>query len=114
MKRYTVHREEVEHLNLRSEEVRDIMGQVPSRLIRFGISLIFIVVFLILISTCFFRYPDTINGHFVIHSSNPTLSLQAKVSGKIEKFFVSDHDSVKKGEMLAVISSTANQDDAFF
>lgn len=113
MKRYTIHREEIDHLNLRSEEVRDIMGQIPSRLIRFGTSVIFIVVFLILISTCFFRYPDTINGHFVIHSSNPTLSLQAKVSGKIEKFFVCDHDSVKKGEMLAVISSTANQRDVF-
>lgn len=113
MKRYTIHREEVDHLNLRSEEVRDIMGQIPSRLIRFGTSVIFIVVFLILISTCFFRYPDTINGHFVIHSSNPTLSLQAKVSGKIEKFFVCDHDSVKKGEMLAVISNTANQKDVF-
>ncbi len=113
MDRYTIHKEEIERLNLRSEEVREIMGHIPSRLIRYGISALFVVVVLVLIGTCFFRYPDTISGHFVIHSSNPSLSLQAKVSGRIEKFFVNDHDCVKKGDMLAVISSTANQEDVF-
>ena len=52
MDKVRVHNEEIEHLNLRSEEVREIMGHIPSRLIQYGISVVFIVVGLILAGTC--------------------------------------------------------------
>lgn len=113
MDKVRVHNEEIEHLNLRSEEVREIMGHIPSRLIQYGISVVFIVVGLILAGTCLFRYPDTINGRFIIHSSNPTLSLQAKVAGSIEMLFTHDRDTVRSGDILAVISGTADYKDVF-
>lgn len=113
MERLDVKQEEVEQLSLRSEEVREIMEHIPSRLIRYGISVIFIVVLLLLIGSCFFRYPDTIVGRFVIHSSNPPLTLYSKVNGNIEMLAVKDRDIVKKGDVLAVISSSADYQHAF-
>lgn len=108
MKRLEIQREEVERLHLRSEEVREIMGHVPSRIIRYGITVILAVILFILIGSFFFRYPDTIGGRFVIHSSNPPLTLRARVNGNIEWLAVKDRDRVKKGEVLAVISGSAN------
>ena len=56
MKRLEIQREEVERLHLRSEEVREIMGHVPSRIIRYGITVILAVILFILIGSCFLRY----------------------------------------------------------
>lgn len=103
-----VKKEEVERLHLRSEEVREIMGNVPSRIIRYGISVIFAVVALIVTGACFFRYPDTISGRFVIHSSNPAITLRAKVNGQIVVWNVKDGDRVRQGDLLAVVSGPGN------
>lgn len=49
-----------------SEEAQEIMGRMPSRLVRWGLSCIFFI-FLIISGICFFiRYPQTISGRVVI------------------------------------------------
>lgn len=49
-----------------SEEAQEIMGRMPSRLIRWGLACIFFI-FLIILGICFFiRYPQTIAGPVVI------------------------------------------------
>ena len=114
MKRLEVQKEEIERLHLRSEEVREIMGHVPSRIIRYGISVILGVVGLIFLGSFFFSYPDTIGGRFVVHSSNPPLTLRAKVNGNIDLLAVKDRDRVQKGDVLAVISGTADYRHVFW
>lgn len=108
MSNLEVKQEEIERLNLRSEEVREIMGQVPARIIRYGITVMLAIVLLILVGACVFRFPDTITAHFVIRSSNPSITLLAKSSGHIVRLNVKDREKVKKGNWLAVISSTAD------
>lgn len=108
MNELEVKQEEIERLNLRSEEVREIMGYIPSRIVRYGISVILGVVVLIFTGTCFFRYPDTISGRFVIHSSNPAITLRSKVNGGIELLNVKDGDRVARNDLLAVVSGSGD------
>ena len=37
------------NIELRSEEVQDIMGQIPSWIVRYGITILFIVVFALIV-----------------------------------------------------------------
>ena len=45
-------------IELRSEEVQEVMGQVPAWIVRWGITLLFLVVVALLVGSCFFKYPD--------------------------------------------------------
>lgn len=63
--------EDVEVLDkagLRSEEVQEIMGQVPSWLERWGIMLLVLVLSVLLIGACCFSYPETLTGSFLFRA----------------------------------------------
>lgn len=49
-----------DNIELRSEKVRSIIGQIPPWIIRSGISVIFLVVVALLIGSYHFKYPYTI------------------------------------------------------
>lgn len=53
--------EQTDHIELRSEKVRNIIGQIPSRIVRIGITVIFTVVFVLLIGAYFFRFDRTMD-----------------------------------------------------
>ena len=52
--------EESEHIELRSEEVQEILGHVPPGVIRWGISVISAIVILLLVASWFIKYPEII------------------------------------------------------
>lgn len=54
------------NIELRSEEVQEIMGRVPPWILRWGITVIGIVMLILFIGACLFSYPETISGHVVI------------------------------------------------
>ena len=92
---------------LYSEPVEEIMSSPPSWIIRWGSSLIFIFFVVFITFSWIIKYPDTIPAPVVITTENPPVTLVAKISGKIMQFNVSDKDSVAKGELLAVMETTA-------
>lgn len=49
---------ESREIELRSEEVQEILSAVPSWLIRYGISLIFVLVLMLIFLSWLIRYPD--------------------------------------------------------
>jgi hypothetical protein len=53
--------EQNNNIELRSEKVRNIIGQIPSRIVRIGITVIFTVVFVLLIGAYFFRFDRTMD-----------------------------------------------------
>ncbi|TAJ15511.1 HlyD family efflux transporter periplasmic adaptor subunit [Marinilabiliaceae bacterium JC017] len=103
--------EEADNIDLRSSEVKEIMGQVPNKIIRYGIGLIAVVLTGILVFSCFFRYPDIITGGFFLQTANPPAFLVARTSGKIQALFVSDKDSVSKNDLLAIIENPVSFSD---
>ena len=100
-------------IELRSEEVQEILTRVPHWMIRWGS----IVVLLILLSLFFVswlvKYPDIITTKIIITTNIPPEKLVAKVSGKIEAILVNDQILVSKNTPLAVIENSANYNDAF-
>ncbi len=100
--------QEINNIEIRSEEIEEILGKAPNWIIRRGIAVIFLVILLIFIGSFIFKYPDTINSTIVITSENVPATIVAKSGGKITDIFVKDNQSVKKNEYLAVIENPAN------
>jgi HlyD family secretion protein len=99
---------DISKIEIRSEEVQEIMGYIPHWLIRWGISLFFAVIFLILVGSWFFKYPAVISSSIVVTTTSPPASIVALTSGKIQHLFVKDKQEVAKNEYIAIIENSVN------
>jgi HlyD family secretion protein len=106
-------KEEIEKLRIRDNEIKDIIGVVPKWFVRFGISIIFIFLLLILVGCWFFKYPDIVSAKVQITANNIPASIIARSDGRIEKIFIKDNQHVKNKEILAVIASNADYLEVF-
>ncbi|MDR2040423.1 MAG: hypothetical protein LBQ60_21105, partial [Bacteroidales bacterium] len=95
-------------IELRNEEIEAILGRTPNSLVRNGIMVIFGVMILILGSTFFFSYPDSIHCRIIITSSNPPVHLIAQTSGHIQNLVVVNHQKVKTDQLLAILENPAD------
>lgn len=98
-------------IELRSESVQDILTQPPHWMIRWGNSIILIILLLILGMSYIIKYPEFVPAPIVVTSQNPPEKLQATINSKIEKIFIKNHQEVKKNEVLMVMQSTADYKD---
>ncbi len=101
----------LEDLELRSESVQEVLSNPPAWIVRYGISIIFIIIVFTLIGSWFVKYPDIISAKAIITSVNPPQRLESKVNSRIAKIYVSNSQKVKKGQVLAILESTANYQD---
>lgn len=104
----------VENMNLRSEEVQDIMGQIPSWILRCGNVIVLLVVLLLVIGSYFFEYPDTLAANVIITNSTPPIDVVANASGNLDFLNVKNKGKVEREQVLAVIHSTSNYKDVMF
>lgn len=102
--------EEIEEIELRSEEVNEILSRPPSWVISYGIAVIFISIFAILIASWFIRYPDIIAARVVITSASPPAKIIAKEDGPLN-ILVSDDQTVTADMYLGVIKNEAETSD---
>ncbi len=98
-------------IELRSEEVQEIIGRTPNRLIQYGITVIFSIVILLLAGSFFFKYPDIIQARIVLTGNNPPAEIKARTNGKITQFFIKDKQEVKKDEILGIVENTTVYND---
>lgn len=99
---------DIDDIVVYSEEIRDILGEVPSWIIRAGITILFLTFILFLIGSWFFKYPDILSSNITITTKNPPVFLVAKSSGKLEKLFVKNNQLVKRNEIIAMIENDTN------
>ncbi|MEI7597419.1 MAG: HlyD family efflux transporter periplasmic adaptor subunit [Bacteroidota bacterium] len=105
--------EEFNNIEIRSEEIDDLLGKAPSSIVRWGITVIFSVISVIFVGSYFYKYPDIINAEISVQSENIPASIIAKNSGKITQLLVKDKQGVKNGDVLAVLENTANLNDVY-
>lgn len=98
---------EHKEIELRSEEVQEVMGQIPCWIVRWGITVLFLVVFALLIGSYFFKYPDVITTEMTLTSAHPAVQVVARASGRISKLYVTDGEKVSPGSPLAIIENPA-------
>lgn len=98
-------------IELRSEEFQEVLGNVPSWILRRGITLIAIIILIILAGSAIFRYPDIVTTNMTLTGSTPAASIVARTSGKIQELNITDKQAVQQGSYLAVIENPANTND---
>ncbi|MCW0482866.1 HlyD family secretion protein [Gaoshiqia sediminis] len=99
------------NIEIRSDEVQEIIGKSPSWLQRSGMTLILAFVLLLLLGSWLFHYPDIIRARVVVLSENPPAHIVARTTGRIDQLFVQDKDVVAKGQIIAILENTANHED---
>ncbi len=100
-----------DNIEIRSEEVQEIIGNPPAKIIRIGITVIFLLVLFLVIGSFFFRYPDIIKARVTLKGDNPPAEIRARINGKITELFVCNKQKVKKGKTIAIIENTCNYSD---
>lgn len=98
-------------IELRSEEVQEILGAAPSWILRCGIATLFGIVLVLLVGSWFFKYPDTISATMTLTSNTPPAGIVAKTNGRIKELKVQDKQQVAKKEYLAIVENSAVTDD---
>ncbi|MPM20048.1 hypothetical protein SDC9_66475 [bioreactor metagenome] len=103
--------EEIKKIELRSNEVQEILSRPPRRLIRYGTSVICGILALLIAGSFFFNFPDIISGDAVITTENPPVWVVARASGFIKELNCSDKRKVNAGDVLAIIENPASTED---
>lgn len=102
---------EEKDIELRCEEVQEILTRPPHSLIQWGITVFFIVLALFFIGGCFFKYPDVISAEITVTTEHPPVWIVARGSGKIKEVYLKDRDSVWTESIIAVLENPAMTQD---
>ncbi len=88
--------DENKNIELRSEKVRNIIGQVPSVLLRYGTFIIGIVLLLLLMIAYFIPYHEVITITAVIKTTPETVFVKAEQDGLIYIDTIQGSDTLKE------------------
>lgn len=96
------------NLELRSEEVQDILTKMPHGIIRWGS-----LVFLLILCALFFiswmiKYPDIVTTEVFITTEIPPEKIMARTTGKIEAILMQDKSQVQANSPIAIIENAAS------
>ena len=94
-----------------SEEINEIVTAVPAWILRWGITIVFLILLGIILLSSFIRYPDIIKAPLKINSLNAPKEVISHQAGKLVKLLVQEGQLVKTGDPLAYIESTAKHQD---
>ncbi|WP_319591760.1 HlyD family efflux transporter periplasmic adaptor subunit [uncultured Draconibacterium sp.] len=100
-----------QNIEIHNEEVREIMQQIPGRILRWGLAVIFLIFISIILGSYFFTFNEIVSAPLIITTTNPPAPLITKTSGRIKHWFVSDGDIVHKGDKIALIFNSSNIED---
>lgn len=103
--------EEREYVELRSEEVQEILGTPPGWLVRWGTFVVFVCVAALLGVATIISYPDLVSARITITPSAPPVDVVIRTDGHIAGFFARDSQIVKEGYVLAALQSSAEYTD---
>ena len=98
-------------IELRSEEVQEVMGEISPAIVRWGITAIFLILVILLTGCFIFKYPDVITAAVTITTEEPPASIIARATGKIDEIYVKNNQEVKAGTTLGVIQNPARTAD---
>ena len=105
--------DKLEDIDLRSEEVQEILSKVPHWMIRWGNVLFLVLIILLLFLSWLVKYPDIIASEALITTKIPPQKEYAKITGKLEAILIKDNQEVSGGQRLAILENTANYKDVF-
>lgn len=105
---------EEKEIVLRTVEVNEILTSTPKWILRFGISVIFILILTGIALSYFIKYPDILTADITLTTLNPPVNLVSKSNGKITYLLVKNNSMVRANQTIAVIENTANYKDVLY
>ncbi|WP_298896770.1 HlyD family efflux transporter periplasmic adaptor subunit [uncultured Psychroserpens sp.] len=101
-------KENEKYIELRSEHIQELLEGVPNWMIRYGNLLILVFIIMFLMLSWFIKYPDIIASEAQITTKLPPQKKYAQITGKIDSILISDNETLKENNTIAVIENTAN------
>lgn len=101
-------------IELRSEEAQEVMNQVPSAVLRYGITVLLCIVTVLLLGSAFFSYPDTVEADITLTSQKPLVYIAARSGGRIKHLYAGNKQAVRAGDSIGVIENIARTEDIFY
>ena len=101
-------------IELRSEKVRHIIGEIPSRIVRYGITIITIVILGLLTGAYFIPYPETISARIEMADEHQgTIDIPYKYMNTIARGMtvnieVEGYDTETYGVAHGIITATSH------
>ena len=105
--------DELKELELRSDEVQEILSSIPNWIIRWGSILFLALILTLLFLLWLIKYPDVIQAEAVVTTVIPPEKIQAQISGKLDTILVKNNQDVNPGEILAILENSANYEDVY-
>lgn len=97
-------------IETRSEEVQEIISRMPTWIVSYGLTLLFIILVGLFWMTWFIRYPDVIKADIVITTYPPPVTLVARNSGSL-LLLKPENEPLKPGELIAYLQSGTRVED---
>ncbi len=96
---------EINKLELHSEEIQELMGFIPRGIVRWGLTIIFLILAGIIAGSFFFRSPEIVTAPMVLITEYPPVQLLSKATGKIDRLFVQEGQQLADGTLVALINN---------
>lgn len=96
---------------LRSEEVQELLARPPRWLLRWGITVVFGVLLLLLAGSWLVHYPDLVRASFKLTSANVPRVVLTRTDGRLIRLLAREGQTVQAGTSLAYLESTARHDE---
>jgi len=100
-----------DNIQIRSEEVQEILSYVPNWMIRYGNTLVLLLMLLLLLISWFVKYPDVITAEVVVTTKIPPEKIYTKSTGQIESILVNNNSQITKNTFIGVIENSGNYKD---
>jgi len=97
-------------IRLRSEAIQELLGRVPHWMIRWGNSLILILVVGVLVISYVIKYPNSITTKVLVTTANPTQDIYAPITGNLAEVNVKDGQIVAKNTLLTTLSKNETEE----
>lgn len=104
----------INNIQLRSEEVQEILARVPHWMVRYGNTIFLGLILMILLLSWFIKYPDIIASEALVTTSLPPQKEYAKTFGRISHLLVENNQEVAADTPLAILENAADYKDVFF
>lgn len=96
---------------LHSEQVTELISNKPGFLVRWGITILFVIAILMLVASWFIQYPDKVTARGTLNSINAPKEVVIQNNGKLVELFVKEGQSVFENEVLGFMESTASHNE---
>ena len=103
-----------DEIELRSEEVQELLGTPPPWLIRWGLLFVLILLIVVVWLLYWLPYPETVDTTIRIKREIPAEEVIAPEGGTISNILVTSEDTVEAGQTLIVFKSLAEFSDVHY